>query len=423
MSSRLFEPIAIGEVQLPNRLVVAPMCQYSASDGSATDWHLQHLSQLAYSGAGLVVVEATAVERRGRITHACLGLYSDENEAALERALHAARRLGGPTRFGIQLAHAGRKASTHRPWQGGAPLGPAEDPWQTVSSSATPFGDGWHVPRALSSAEIDATVESFVQSALRAVRIGFEVIEIHSAHGYLLHEFLSPLVNSRTDDYGGSLENRLRMPLAVIRAVRAAVAARRRGGLAHFRDRLGRRRLGRQAVDRVCAGCEGARHRVRLRVQRRRSREGHGPGRAGLPGSARTRSAASDRCTDSGRRAHYGSATGRTDPRSRLGRHDGVGACVPRRSTLGMARGGHARRESALPGAVSPRAQRRLAPHSRSDRGERLRSSRLLRLLPRAPHDARVGARRCRYMIQPVIANTGIARLAIRNTITPTKPK
>ena len=112
MTSRLFEPIAIGEVQLANRLVVAPMCQYSASDGSATDWHLQHLSQLAYSGAGLVVVEATAVERRGRITHVDLGLYSDDNEAALERALHAARRLGGPTRFGIQLAHAGRKAST-----------------------------------------------------------------------------------------------------------------------------------------------------------------------------------------------------------------------------------------------------------------------------------------------------------------------
>lgn len=223
MASRLFEPIAIGEVQLPNRLVVAPMCQYSASDGSATDWHVQHLSQLAYSGAGLVVVEATAVERRGRITHACLGLYSDDNEAALERALHAARRLGGSTRFGIQLAHAGRKASTHRPWDGGAPLGPSEDPWQTVSSSATPFGEGWHVPRALTSTEIDATIEAFVESARRAVRIGFEVIEIHSAHGYLLHEFLSPLVNSRTDDYGGALENRLRMPLAVIRAVRAAV--------------------------------------------------------------------------------------------------------------------------------------------------------------------------------------------------------
>ena len=223
MTSRLFEPIAIGEVELPNRLVVAPMCQYSASDGSATDWHLQHLSQLAYSGAGLVVVEATAVERRGRITHACLGLYSDDNEAALDRVLHAARRLGGPTRFGIQLAHAGRKASTHRPWQGGAPLGPAEDPWQTVSSSATPFAEGWHLPHALTSAEIDGAVGSFVQAAHRAVRLGFDVIEIHSAHGYLLHQFLSPLVNSRTDDYGGSLANRMRVPLRVIREVRGAV--------------------------------------------------------------------------------------------------------------------------------------------------------------------------------------------------------
>jgi 2,4-dienoyl-CoA reductase-like NADH-dependent reductase (Old Yellow Enzyme family) len=223
MVSRLFEPIALGEVELPNRLVVAPMCQYSASDGSATDWHLQHLSQLAYCGAGLVVVEATAVERRGRITHACLGLYSDENEAALERALHAARRLGGPTRWGIQLAHAGRKASTHRPWEGGAPLSPSEDPWQTVSSSATPFGEGWHVPHALSAAEIDGVVAAFVETARRAVRIGFNVIEIHSAHGYLLHEFLSPLVNARNDEYGGSLANRLRMPLRVIRAVREAV--------------------------------------------------------------------------------------------------------------------------------------------------------------------------------------------------------
>ena len=223
MPSRLFEPIAIGEVELPNRLVVAPMCQYSASDGSATDWHLQHLSQLAYSGAGLVVVEATAVERRGRITHACLGLYSDENEATLERALHAARRLGGSTRFGIQLAHAGRKASTHRPWDGGAPLGSAEDPWQTVSSCATAFGDGWHVPHALTAGELDGIAAAFARAAQRAVRLGFEVIEIHSAHGYLLHEFLSPLVNTRTDDYGGPLANRLRFPLSVIRAVRTAV--------------------------------------------------------------------------------------------------------------------------------------------------------------------------------------------------------
>jgi 2,4-dienoyl-CoA reductase-like NADH-dependent reductase (Old Yellow Enzyme family) len=223
MASRLFDPIAIGEVELPNRIAVAPMCQYSADDGSATDWHWQHLSQLAYSGAGLLMVEATAVERRGRITHGDLGLYSDDNEAALKRAVDAARRVGGQTRFGIQIAHAGRKASTRVPWEGGAPLATAEDPWVTVSSSSAAFGDGWHVPKTLTTQEIDALVAAFVQAAKRAVRIGFDVIEIHSAHGYLLHQFLSPLVNVRTDEYGGSLENRLRFPLAVIRAVRAAV--------------------------------------------------------------------------------------------------------------------------------------------------------------------------------------------------------
>ncbi|MFL6547086.1 MAG: NADH:flavin oxidoreductase/NADH oxidase [Povalibacter sp.] len=225
MTVHLFNHFSLGEVQLPNRIVVAPMCQYSAVDGSATDWHLQHLSQLAYSGAGLVMVEATAVERRGRITHGDLGLYSDDNEAALEHVLHAARRLGGQTRFGIQIAHAGRKASSHLPWKGGAALTAEEDPWQTVSSSASAFGEGWHVPKALDRNEIEPLIHSFVQAALRAVRIGFDVIEVHSAHGYLLHQFLSPLVNTRTDEYGGSLENRMRLPLAVIKAVREAVPA------------------------------------------------------------------------------------------------------------------------------------------------------------------------------------------------------
>lgn len=231
MTRQLFQSIGLGEVELPNRLVVAPMCQYSADDGSATDWHLQHLSQLGYSGAGLVMVEATAVERRGRITHGCLGLYSDDNEAALKRVLDAARRLAGSTRFGIQIAHAGRKASSKLPWLGSAALSAEEDPWSTVSASASPFGDGWHVPHALTTQEIDTTVAAFVQAAQRAVRIGFDVIEVHSAHGYLLHQFLSPLVNARADEYGGSLENRMRLPLAVIRAVREAVPARVAVGL------------------------------------------------------------------------------------------------------------------------------------------------------------------------------------------------
>ena len=223
MASRLFESVRIGELELRNRIAVAPMCQYSATDGSATDWHLQHLSQLAYSGAGLVMVEATAVERRGRITHGDLGLYSDDNEAALDRVLSTARRLGGSTRFGIQIAHAGRKASSQLPWLGGAALSSGEDPWVTVSSSSRPFGENWHTPHALSKAEIDATIAAFVQAAQRAVRLGFDVIEIHSAHGYLLHQFLSPIANAREDEYGSTFQNRTRMPLAVIQAVRRAV--------------------------------------------------------------------------------------------------------------------------------------------------------------------------------------------------------
>jgi 2,4-dienoyl-CoA reductase-like NADH-dependent reductase (Old Yellow Enzyme family) len=223
--SSLFQPITLGGLEVPNRLVVAPMCQYSASDGSATDWHLQHWSQLGYSGAGLVVVEATAVERRGRITHECLGLYSDENEATVQRALTAARRFAGSTRFGIQLAHAGRKASTHAPWRGGKPLAGTEDPWETVSASPLPFAPDWHVPRELTESELEQLVECFVAAAKRALRIGFDMVEVHCAHGYLMHEFLSPLSNQRTDAFGGSLDNRMRFPLAVIRAVREAMPA------------------------------------------------------------------------------------------------------------------------------------------------------------------------------------------------------
>lgn len=224
MSSKLFSPFQIGPVSVPNRIVVAPMCQYSADHGCAGDWHLQHLAQLGHSGAGLVMVEATAVERRGRITHGCLGIYSDDNEAALGRALALARRFAGPARFGIQLAHAGRKASAHRPWeQGGAPLGVADDPWQTVAPSSLPFGEGWHVPAKLDESGIAGITADFVAAARRAVRLGFEVIELHAAHGYLMHEFLSPLANRRDDAYGGALSNRMRLPLGVACAVRECV--------------------------------------------------------------------------------------------------------------------------------------------------------------------------------------------------------
>ncbi len=223
----LFSPLAIGPITVPNRVAVAPMCQYSANDGCASDWHIQHLMTLALSRAGLIVLEATGVERIGRITHECLGLYSDANEASLARVLDAARRVATPdTAWGIQLAHAGRKASTQRPWEGGGPLQVGEDPWLTASASALPFADKYSTPEALDSAGLERVKNAFSKAAVRAARLGFDVIELHAAHGYLLHQFLSPHSNKRTDAYGGSLENRMRFPLEVARAVRAMMPAR-----------------------------------------------------------------------------------------------------------------------------------------------------------------------------------------------------
>jgi 2,4-dienoyl-CoA reductase-like NADH-dependent reductase (Old Yellow Enzyme family) len=222
MATSLFSPIKLAGVELTNRIVISPMCQYSADDGCASDWHIAHLGMLANSGAGLLVVEATHVERHGRITHGCLGLYSDDCELALKHVIDIGRRYG-TTKFGIQLAHAGRKASSQRPWEGGGALKPGEDPWETIAPSALPFGPGWHVPREMTAADIERVRESFVAAAARAVRIGFDAIELHGAHGYLIHSFMSPLSNRRTDQYGGSQENRMRFPLEVARAVRAVV--------------------------------------------------------------------------------------------------------------------------------------------------------------------------------------------------------
>jgi NADPH2 dehydrogenase len=220
--SALFSPISLADLELSNRIVVSPMCQYSADDGSANDWHLIHLGGFANSGAGLVVVEATHVERHGRITHGCMGLYSDYNEAALARVIASVRRAGR-ARFGIQLAHSGRKGSAQRPWEGGRALSAHEDAWPTIAPSAIPFGEGWHTPREATEADMTRVTAAFVSAAKRAVRIGFDTVELHMAHGYLLHGFMSPLSNRRTDQYGGSFENRMRFPLAVARAVRAAV--------------------------------------------------------------------------------------------------------------------------------------------------------------------------------------------------------
>ena len=223
----LFQSLKIGSLELDNRIVIAPMCQYSATDGNAGDWHLIHLGHLALSGAGLMIVEATAVTEEGRITPADLGLYSDANEAALGRVM-AAVRANADIKVGIQLAHAGRKASSRTPWDGGQQIPSAgADGWVTVAPSAVPHSPGEEPPHALDAAGLARLRDAFAAAAVRSARLGIDAIEIHAAHGYLLHQFLSPLANRRTDAYGGSLDNRMRFPLEVYDVVRAAFPADR----------------------------------------------------------------------------------------------------------------------------------------------------------------------------------------------------
>ena len=220
--SQLFSPIRLGGVDLANRLVVAPMCQYSAADGAPQPWHAQHLGALALSGAGLVIVEATGVTAEGRITPGDTGLWNDAQEAAFTELL-AQIRTYATAKLGVQLAHAGRKASTTAPWiDRGRPLRPEEGAWETVSASALAFDEGWPAPHALDRAGMDAVLHAFADSARRAHRAGFDLVELHAAHGYLLTQFASALSNRRTDAYGGSLENRLRFPLEVAAALREA---------------------------------------------------------------------------------------------------------------------------------------------------------------------------------------------------------
>ncbi len=218
--TKLFEPISLRGVEIPNRITVAPMCQYTARDGTAGDWHLVHLGQFAVSGPGLVFVEATGVEAEGRITPGCTGLYSDENEAAMKPIVKFFRNYGG-AKIGMQLAHAGRKASCNVPWDGAAPLSADQGAWETVGPSALPYAPGWHTPVALNNNSMQRVKDAFVQATKRALRLEFDVIEMHSAHGYLFHQFLSPISNQRDDEYGGSLENRMRFPLEVFDAIRA----------------------------------------------------------------------------------------------------------------------------------------------------------------------------------------------------------
>lgn len=222
MAAQLFTPLTIGALTLKNRIVVPPMCQYSAEDGSATSWHMLHLGQLAISGAGMLTIEATAVVPEGRITYADLGLYSDANETALGRTLEEIRRWSDMP-VAVQLAHAGRKASSEVPWKGGAQIPPEhEHGWRTLAPSDIAFTPDQHPPHALDREGLDRVRDGFVQAAKRARRIGIDAIQLHGAHGYLLHSFLSPLSNLRNDAYGGDIEGRMRFPLEVFGAVREA---------------------------------------------------------------------------------------------------------------------------------------------------------------------------------------------------------
>jgi 2,4-dienoyl-CoA reductase-like NADH-dependent reductase (Old Yellow Enzyme family) len=230
MTSKLFTPITLGQLELANRIAISPMAQYSAVDGCASDWHLAHLGHLSYSGAGLLMTEATAVEPDGRGSPHCPGLYGDAQEQAYKRVVDFCRQFGS-AHLGVQLWHAGRKASARPPWAGRGPLPAAEGGWETVAPSAIAPDASSPAPRALDESGLQRIQRAFRDAAQRAVRAGFDVMELHSAHGYLLHQFLSPLSNQRDDGYGGGARQRMRFPLEVAAAVRAVVPADRVLGL------------------------------------------------------------------------------------------------------------------------------------------------------------------------------------------------
>jgi 2,4-dienoyl-CoA reductase-like NADH-dependent reductase (Old Yellow Enzyme family) len=228
--SALFSPIALRGLKLPNRIMVAPMCQYSADEGAANDWHFTHINSLALSGAAMFCIEATHVEATGRITPGCLGLWNDATEAALKPILESVRKHS-KTAIAMQLAHAGRKGSSQRPWQGGQQIPVSEGGWQTEAPSALPHKEGEAPPRAFDAVGLARVRDAFIDAARRAERLGIDALELHSAHGYLLHQFLSPISNKRTDQYGGSLQNRMRYPLEVFDAIRAAFPAEKPVGI------------------------------------------------------------------------------------------------------------------------------------------------------------------------------------------------
>ena len=354
MTSALFSPIRLADLELANRIVVAPMCMYSANDGVASDWHITHLGMLANSGAGLVIAEMTDVERHGRISHGCLGLYSDACEDALTRVVDHCHRIG-TAKIGVQLAHAGRKGSARMPWDRGEDGTAGPDPWQTIAPSAIPFGPDWATPRAMTHDDIARLRDAFAAAARRAVRCGFDAIELHMAHGYLLHSFVSPVSNRRNDEYGGTLEGRMKFPLEVARVVRAEVP---KG------TPLGARITGTDWIDGGLTGDDAVVFARALKAagldyvdvsSGAITADAQRDADARLQRAVRRAGQARGRHADPHRRPDRDAEAGRGHRRRRQGRHGGAGARLPRRSALGLARGGGAGRRRGAPEAVSAR--------------------------------------------------------------------
>lgn len=215
---KLLSPYTLANITLKNRIVISPMCQYSAEDGIANDWHLTHYGARAIGGAGLIIQEATAISTEGRISHGDLGIWNQEQIAPLKRIVNFVKQQG--TKMGVQLSHAGRKASVQKPWEGRTKINPKDmNGWQTYAPSAIPFSEGEALPEALTLQQIQQIIQDFKDATVRAIEVGYDVIEIHAAHGYLLHQFYSPLSNKRKDIYGGSFENRIRLTLEVVEAI------------------------------------------------------------------------------------------------------------------------------------------------------------------------------------------------------------
>lgn len=228
--SKLFSSIQLRDLELRDRIVVSPMCQYVSSDGVMNDWHLMHLGQLSMGAGALLFTEATHVSAQGRISPGCAGLWNDEQQSAMQRVVSFCR-THGVAKLGIQIAHAGRKASCNTPLNGSAPLSEDEGAWQTVGPSPVGFGSDWHVPQVLDTAGLASVKQEFVQATQRSQALGFDVVELHGGHGYLLNQFFSPLSNQRTDAYGGTVEKRIRYPLEVFEAVRAVWPAEKPMGV------------------------------------------------------------------------------------------------------------------------------------------------------------------------------------------------